>query len=682
MPAAQVPQTTAVPVPPDPPAGGQRRPELARRLALGGAGLLAAWALPLLAHVTGLDLVLPPLVLLAAAALVRGGRTLIDQVVVAAAGLFGVLCLAGLPITWWSLGLHPVPLAGVALSALVVVAALARRRPVLRWRLRAPDGVVLGAMALVSGLVLRQFVQRDDVGRLALLAPGEDLARHFILYDAIERLNGYAFLRPEAVADLTAADHANYPQGLHFLVAVLGRFWRSSGTAISGPVAMDWLVWCHVATYIGFAVGVLWAVRRMAGPALSGAGALIAGGVATAYLFFGDPLTIFLRAFPNELAGLGLVAVLVALCARPLSDPREQLLALAALTVGIGFTYYLFMPVVVVAALGWLLARRRQVLRRPVLLGAAVVWALPAAIPALHNPMANRGAQLLLPGTAIPVDPEVLLAVFLVIAAALATGSGLRSPAWRLWAAAATASIMLAGGIAAYQYLETGRRTSYYGEKGYHLVMVLAIVGLAAVARLLPEPPTGPGRFRVRALLPAGALALAAFTLFGAVNGPPSSSAGGSYGTGLVRGREGVRRDGPAVAYDASRRYPQGAGRVTVDLSHGGWADFYGTLYGLAMQRTYVVGVGWYAFLYPDGDPRTLADLERQVLETALPIRFLVSDPEAAFLTADPGAAHPGRDAGTAADTPGGEAAMTNMEAARYLAEKYPDRVEVVSLGD
>ena len=32
-------------------------------------------------------------------------------------------------------------------------------------------------------------------------------------------------------------------------------------------------------------------------------------------------------------------------------------------------------------------------------------------------------------------------------------------------------------------------------------------------------------------------------------------------------------------------------------------------------------------------------------------------------------------------DDTGDQAAMTNIEAARYLAEKYPDRVEVVSFG-
>lgn len=642
------------------------RPAWWRRRGVRIAALVVlAWVGPPLVDLVGGDALLVLLVVIAAASLIQGVRTVVDQVVLATVTLFGLCCAAGLVISWLPWGLHPTWLASAAFTALIGVALATGRRPALAIRtLSTVDVVMLASMGGVAALVLRQFVKRDAIGRLALLAPGEDLARHFILYDAIDKLGGYAFLHPEAVADLTPADHANYPQGLHWMFAVLGRFWRSSDSPTSGTQAMDWLVWCHVMTFVVFAAAVLWAVRRMAGPSLGLAASLVILGSASAYLFFGDPLTIFLRVFPNELAGLGLAAVLLAILARPLTHPREQIVVIAATLVGLGFTYYLFLPVAAVAIVAWFIPRRKWVLSHVALVGGAAAFSLLAVIPAASNPKANQGAQFLLPGTAIPIDPAILLAALLIIAAGLIIGSGLRSAAWRTWTASAVAASLLAGGISVYQFIETGHKSSYYGEKAYHLVMIIAIVGLGAVTRLLPRLTVrgdeGRGA-RIRSGLCSGTLLLAVLTMFGAVNGPVSSSEGGSYGVGLVRGREGVVRDGPQVAYEASATYPEGAGRVTVDLSHGEWANFYGTLYGLSMQRTYVVGVEWYAFLYPDGPDHTLADLENRVLATAIPVRFVVSDSGEQFLTGNP--------------------AMTNADAARYLADKYPDRVEVVSLG-
>ena len=130
---------------------------------------------------------------------------------------------------------------------------------------------------------------------------------------------------------------------------------------------------------------------------------------------------------------------------------------------------------------------------------------------------------------------------------------------------------------------------------------------------------------------------------------------------GLLRGREGVVRDGPAVAYLTTERYPLGQQVVTVDLANGPWANFYGTLYSIAMQRTYVAGGSWYAFLDPKGGRRTLADLEHQLLGCGTRVRFVIADPKARFLVTDSGSSE--------SDD---EGAMTNVEAARYLASKYP----------
>jgi hypothetical protein len=324
--------------------------------------------------------------------------------------------------------------------------------------------------------------------------------------------------------------------------------------------------------------------------------------------------------------------------------------------------------VVAVAVLGWLVTYRARVLRRPVTLAVAGAVAGVAAVPVVTNPAANRGSQLLLLGTAIPVKGPVLLAALLVVAAGLAAGYAtgarpeLRRYPWRMFTGVGLAALGLAGAIIGHGYLNGSGGVPYYGQKALHLVLVVVIVGFGAATDLLPQFAVAPGSRRnwllVRPLLPAGALALAVLAAFGAIVGPPSSGDGGSYGMGLLRGREGVRRDGPAMAYWAAHRFPGGAGRVTVDLSHGDWANFYGTLYGLAMQRTYPEGAEWYVFLLPGKQPKTVAEVERQVLETRLPIRFLVGSRTACSFAAGAG---------------------TNLEVARRLAERYPERVEVVT---
>src|SRR5205823_10447432 len=97
-----------------------------RRLLVAAAGLAGAWLLPFVTHLVGIDLILPPLLLLGVMSLVQGGRNVVDQFVVAVSVLFGVLCLAALGISAWPWGLHPVPFAGLASSALVTTAVLTR----------------------------------------------------------------------------------------------------------------------------------------------------------------------------------------------------------------------------------------------------------------------------------------------------------------------------------------------------------------------------------------------------------------------------------------------------------------------------------------------------------------------------------------------------------------------------
>ncbi|TWH69244.1 hypothetical protein [Micromonospora olivasterospora] len=125
------PAAAPVAAPPErvtPPAAPPAAGRLARRPRLVG-WLAAAWLGPLLAYALGVAAVLPVVVLGLTAALLRGGRTLLDRLVLAGALLLGATCAAGLLFSAWPWGLHPVPVSGTALTVLLGVAAATGRRP-------------------------------------------------------------------------------------------------------------------------------------------------------------------------------------------------------------------------------------------------------------------------------------------------------------------------------------------------------------------------------------------------------------------------------------------------------------------------------------------------------------------------------------------------------------------------
>lgn len=662
------------------------------------AVLAAAWLVPAAAHLVGVDALLVPLVVAGLMSLQRGGRSLLDRFVLAVLQLFGAACVAGLAFSVWPWRLHPVPIAGCAFTALVALALATGRRPSLPSRMHLTDRLVAVAALVVALLAVAPFALRDLGGRVGLLAPGEDMARHFLVYDMIGRIGGYAFLHAdEARAFMPpelASGISNYPQGVHFSYALLDRFLRSADHSADGVTAMDILIWLHVATFAFFALAVLWAARRVAGPGPGVAALLpVTGGVA-AYLYFGDPVSILVRGFPNELVGLAVVAVLTALVVRPLPAHGEQIVTVALLLVGLSFAYHLFAPYAALVAAAWAWRHRRDLLRRRRTVAGAALLLPFAAITPLTIRAAASGEQLVAPGTALINDRPAAVALIVLVAAGLTARRGLRSPARRAAAVTLAAALAEVGALAAYQYATVGR-TVYYFEKTVHMLLVVALVGLGTVARLVPRAPAppapgrprrpappgygrpprpvppGPGRLR-RFAVPAALLAVSA--MLPAVAGGPTHTRPAGPGLRLVLGVEAGSPTGGRDAILMARRYPDGGGKANVALMHTPYANVFGTLFGSAMQRDYRHGHAWYLFLYPPGPRRTPADLERMVLDSDVGVRFFVADPDASFLVADP-------------DHPRGEphdptftdpTAPTTIDAVEALARKYPDRVEVV----
>ncbi len=642
------------------------------------AAFAGAWLLPLATHLVGADWLLPPVVLLGVMSLQRAGRTPLDRLILAMAQLFGVFCVAGFLFSVWPWHLHPVPIAGCALTALVAFAAATGRRPGLPGKLPPGDLAVWLATLVVAVFTYVPFVLRDIGARIGIVATGEDMARHFVLFDLIGKIGGYAFLHATTPPGY-GSGMKDYPQGAHLLYAVLDRFARSSNRNADGMTAMNVLLWCHFGTYAFFALAVLWAARRCSGPGPTAATLLPVLAGVVGVLYFGDLFTLFQRGYPNELFGLALVAILTALLARPLPGLREQLVTVVALLVGISFTYHLFLPYALSVAAIWAWYSRRALRRHPRLFAGACLFLPLTLITPLANKPSGTGNLLLTNGTAFAADRPVIGILLVVVLAGLFARGGRRSPGRRLLAAEVGVALVFTALLLLYQYAMVGRSV-YYFEKLVHNLIVVLLVALGSSARLLPRVRLS-GADTLRRLAP-GLAGAAVVTLFLAgLGGRWHDKVLGSHGVRYAAGAERGSPGGGRAAVAVTRKYPDGGGRVNVVLAGTPYANFYGTLFAAAMQRDYQYGEGWYVFLAPTGPARTLGDLEDKVRLSPVPVRLLVGDPHASFLVVDRDNPHrptPGPRVDPSAY--GDPAALTDIEAAQYLARQFPERVEVVKL--
>nr|WP_230416319.1 hypothetical protein [Micromonospora tarapacensis] len=467
-------------------------PPYRRRLLAAPAALAAAWLLPLAATAVGARWVLPPLVLLVTAGLLRGGRTLLDRLLLAAVLLVGLTTAAGLLFAVWPWGMAPVPVAGTALTVLVLTALAGGRRPTLPRPAWADLFPVLGTAALV-GYLAQPVLRADDLlGQLTILGRGEDYLRHLTLVDVIGRHGGYAFVDPAALRDQLVSLLVHYPQGWHLLVALLHGQLSPPGTAPAGADAVQPFLWWNIAGFGLFALTVLWAAQRLPGPLHPLSRAVLT--VVVGALVLGTQMPrMLLAGYPTETLGLALTVVLGALVARPVAARREQLLLLGALVVGIGYTYYLFLPAAAVIVLGALLANRREVLRiRGTALAVGLATVAVAPVPILLGVFrANQTESLA--ATVGPDLTETWLAVgglgaFVVPALLLhALRTGRADPAWRRWLFVLLVSVGLTLAIGQAS-VSLGGEAGYYFNKAGHLTTLLLIVGTAAVVRLLPVP--------------------------------------------------------------------------------------------------------------------------------------------------------------------------------------------------
>ncbi|MFC7550070.1 hypothetical protein [Plantactinospora sp. GCM10030261] len=598
--------------------------------------LLAAWLVPAGLHLVHAGALLPPLVLLLTAALLRGGETLLDRLVTAAALLIGLCCAVGLLFSVWPWGFHPVAVTGAALTVLVLLALATGRRP----RFSRPgwaDLLLAGGAGLLALYLAKPYLLAAGfTQRLGLAIGGEDNSRHLALFDLLGRIDGYAFVAPEEARQLIFSGMVYYPQGWHLTAALLDGFTRQPG-AEPGVAAFNHYVFWVLAGYGFMLLSLIWAAHRIANrpPVLP---TMVLTAVVGA-LCLGTELPRLLAAgYPTESLGLALVAIVAALVVRPVDSTREQILLLAALLVAVGFVYYLFVAPAAAMVLVWLLADHRAARTHwrtllAIALPTIVLAPLTAVLGVLY---AGQSEALNAPGPQVFGSYTTMLGVGAVVVAGLAAGGAWRDSGWRRYLAVVSVALLFAFGIAAVN-LAQGLKPAYYFGKAAHLCVALLIVGVGAAVRLLPGPRPAEqpvaGRRRIVPWIGPSVVA-AAVTLAVAVTTGVAGWTGGAF----HRSKEDITwadawvqqhpRKAPQTARVAAlayRQYPPQPGTMTLIVDTTAMHGYLESTFYSALQGTTArTEPGLYGMKFKEPE-RT-----RQILRRAPgPVRLIVADPNA-----------------------------------------------------
>ncbi|WP_441245743.1 hypothetical protein [Kitasatospora sp. McL0602] len=598
----------------------------------------ARWALGLLAappllHLLRLDLLTLALLLAAAASLFRSRLGLLDRLVLAAGGLTGWLCLLGVAASRWPWGLHPLAIAEA--TAVPLAALAATRRPTLP-RPTTRDALLLLPVAATAWFYLGPLLREGFTGRLAAIYHGEDLARHFALYDSVLRFGGYlTFHRAEA--DITLQDgFQSYPQGSHLTLAVLTEFAFGGDVPSGAPAALSRFVLLAAGVLTACVGAVAWAARWTAGPALGRWAVLPLTAAAAGYLVLVEATPLLLTGFESELFGLALFALLAALVVRPLGRPGEQAVLLGALTTGISFAYYLLLAAALPLLLVWALAHRRRLPRWPWLLLAVVGTAAAAALPVLANwKQAGSADVLVMAGGVMAVSRHLLLPLLALAALGLLTRAARRNAPRRaaLGALAVTGAVAFA--LMRYQ-LATAGHVSYYYEKLLHPLVVVVVLALGAAL----VPAVGRRRGGPPWAVAVTAVVLGALVLNSQPDHPGTQTGwAGSSGAAYLHGDRAAPASAALVtAIDATRPVPDPRAAVLLVEPHAGEDPRFreGSLWLGVLARDN--GLSWRAWIW--GRWRHSAqEIADYAAAYPVPLRVYLDDPALAAETrrlADP----------------------------------------------
>jgi hypothetical protein len=569
------------------------------------AWLVGAWLLPVITNVLRVDWLLPVLIFLLTAAMLRVGRTLLDRLILTGILLIGSVSAAGLLFTFWPWGLAPVVVAGVALSVLGIIDALLAR-PLQLPKPDIGDGIVTGAAALVLGVFARPYITGDYLGRLALLMAGEDNSRHFSVYDAISRVGGYVFWQPTSAMPDVLDKMLFYPQGWHLTAALLDGFSRSASGA--GEIASETshFLGFVILTYGFLAMTILWAVRWIAGPLLTPWRQMLVTVFVAGMLVFGELPSLLVYGFVSEIFVLAILVCLVAILTRPVGGIRSQVVLMCAAMVAIGFAYQLFLPVAFLMIGFWLYRRRKLVRAHLLLLALLPVSAGIAAITAVLGVLyAGHSKLLAANGGIVPNSRSIIIALAALVGAALLTPAGRRLRAYRAYLASVLAVASLPVAVLAYA-IALGSDSRYYYEKTLTAFSVSLLIGVGAVTLFLPRPrpdgwPAGvrAGLSRIRmsrreraARLSAPASAVLLALAIGSALGLASSDAPlrvarpdavKGWSSGWIQSRW---RPMAAEVTAINQRYPEDPNVINIVLTDGPSTSYLESLFLSMYQRS------------------------------------------------------------------------------------------------
>lgn len=456
-----------------------------RRLGLTALGLALAWLIPVAAHAVGVDWLVLLLVIFGTASVMQRSGGLVDRLVLAMTALAGVTCGAAVLFSIWPWHLHPVPLAGLALTLLVLICGVFGRLPSLP-RPRLADLLVAGPVLAFAFVLYYPLLRRPLSDRLGLMIVGEDRQRHFMVWDTTREIGAYLFFRrynDETAVSVLPTDRT-YPTGAHMIGAVLDNFVTSSTVPGEASAAFARFLWYDLGAYTFLFLTVIWGARRLGGAAANLATFVPVATLAGCYMMFGDIFPSLMFGFLAQTTGMAFLAVIVVLSARPLPSGRQQIVVISAGVVGLAFTYYLLLPFAAVAILYSLVIARRRILRQwPWLLAAAVVTLPAAAIPRMTAP-AEHSLDLLLQAFGIAQVRVGAVVVLVATFGLVMTARRRLAPSVRAVAISLGAVILATITVGAVQIYHGGALV-YFFDKMMYCVIVLGLIALGTAAPLL-----------------------------------------------------------------------------------------------------------------------------------------------------------------------------------------------------
>jgi hypothetical protein len=451
------------------------------------AAVIGAVLLPLVLNAAKLDVLMLPLLVVAAASVLRAGSGLLDRLALAAVLVAGALMVFGLLFSVWPWRLQPLAISWFLGLAIVFVGAISRRRPQLPRTIYLSDVIIVGTGVAAFAEAYRPLAHLSPIARYRYTFLTLDRITHFSLFATTQRLGGYPYLHPAAArASIRNSYETVYPQGSHFLLAVANGFLSNGHVTDGGTLDLNRYAVLVLAVYGALMAAIVWSIRWVAGPTASEPVRVLLCLAGTALALFGPLAGLIPFAADSQLLALVFVVVTGMLIIRPVSAPIEMLALIAALLVGTFSSYNLYGLVAVVGFALALLVHRfplRQHWRAALLVvgPAAVVALMQSALTALGS--FDVSAQATTAGVHIPLS-NWLVAILAGAPLVPLVRSGDAVPRLRrgFLAVLMTAGITIIG-FALYESI-SGRGNSYYLPKmvcaGY--VLLLPAVGLFALA--------------------------------------------------------------------------------------------------------------------------------------------------------------------------------------------------------